>query len=97
MNTKDFTAVIDGKYETELECDTDEKPEKSASLIAEAQAEYTKLCGLQTQFIERYDFYDGGIEVASYSDGTRIVGNFSDSEVVFKGASVPPYDYIILK
>lgn len=69
----------------------------AASQIADAAREYETLRDLQLVYMRNYEVLDGGIEVATYCNGTRIVGNFSDSEVSFAGQTIAPFGCVILK
>ncbi len=81
--------------ETDLTCDGEEDLKKSVSHIKSSLDEYESLRRLQLEYIERYDVSDDGIEKVEYSDGTRIVGNFNNFEVVFNGKTIKPFNYLI--
>ena len=69
----------------------------AAKVIAESCREYEALRDLQLVYMKEYDVLDGGIQVATYCDGTRMVGNFSDVALSFEGHTVEPFDYLLLK
>lgn len=69
----------------------------AAELIAKESKRYEELCDLQLVYMKNYEYLDNGIEVASYCNGTKIVGNFTDKECKFEGEVIPAYDYRIVK
>lgn len=82
--------------DTDLVCDTDDALKQSVSAIKRAAEEYAAHADRQLVYMERYDIQDNGLEIASYADGSRVVGNFSDSRLTFEGHTVEPMDYIVL-
>ena len=83
--------------ENDLCCATEEELVWSASKIREAAEEQAALADLQLVYMARYEIREDGIEIATYENGTRIVGNFSDSERVFEGLSIAPFDYAVIR
>ena len=47
-------------------------------------------------FMDRYDILGNGIEIATYSDGSRIVGNFADEAMTFENISIPAKGYVVM-
>lgn len=87
---------------TDLICDTDESLRESVKYIKEGCDEYRTLADKQLLHIISYEFAeedgkDSGIEVAHYSDGSRIVGNFSDEEKTYEGIALAPYSWCEIK
>ena len=82
--------------ENDLTCATDEALRWSVAHIKEACDEQLSLCDKQLLFMDRYDILEGGIEVATYSDGSRIVGNFADEAQDFEGTCVPAKGYVVI-
>jgi len=80
--------------ENDLTCASNEALCWSVSKIKEALNEYAPLADKQLLYIARYDVLGDGIEVCTYEDGSRIVGNFSNKHVVFEGKEIAPYGYI---
>ena len=70
---------------------------ESVSLVKMALDDYKPLRHLQLEFIDRYDILGHGLEMATYSDGTRLVGNFSDTAKKYENKEIEPYGYIMLK
>jgi hypothetical protein len=83
--------------ETDFTCDNDEDMKESVSLVKMALDDYKPLRHLQLEFIDRYDILGHGLEMATYSDGTRLVGNFSDTAKKYENKEIEPYGYIMLK
>ena len=48
-------------------------------------------------FMERYDFLGNGLQKATYSDGSAIVGNFSDAPVTYEGKEIPAWGYVVIE
>lgn len=66
----------------------------AASLIAADLKEYEALQDLQLVYMRDYQVLESGIQVATYCDGTRMIGNFSDSEGHFEGYTLAPWGYV---
>lgn len=82
--------------ENDLTCSSDEALSYSVSKIREAEKEYAPLADKQFLYIARYDVLDGGIEVCTYEDGSKIVGNFSDKTAIYDNKEIAPYGYIVI-
>ena len=82
--------------DVDLTCDTDEELERSCRVIADTLRDYAPLADRQFLFMTDYEFLPGGIQVATYSDGKRIVGNFSDTAADFEGHALAPYAYALI-
>lgn len=83
---------------TDLTSTTDEELSSAAERIALACKEYSDLKLDDRQLIHMcdYEVLGNGLEVATYEDGAKMVGNFSDKELYYEGATVPAWDFIIL-
>lgn len=69
----------------------------AVSLIAESAKEYEALRDLQLVYMRDYQVLENGIEVATYCDGTRMIGNFSDQTVTFEGTVISPFGWVAEK
>lgn len=69
----------------------------AAQLIADSVRETEDLRDLQLTYMKDYEVCGNGIEVATYCDGTRIVGNFAEEERVFEGIILAPFGHAVLK
>lgn len=83
--------------ETDLICNTDEELCESVAAIKRAMEEYTPFADKQLCFIDRYDVVGNGIEVMTYEDGTRVVGNFSDSAQEYEGKMIEAEGLLVLE
>lgn len=81
--------------EIDLTCDDDADMQRSVGLVKSALEDYKPLRRLQQVYMDRYDINGDGIEVATYADGTRLVGNFTEQDKVFEGKTVKALDYIV--
>lgn len=82
--------------ETDLTADGEEDLRASVSYIAKAAQEYLPRADRQFIYMRNYEVLDGGIEVATYEDGCRVVGNFSDVDAVYDGHVIPAQDVLYL-
>lgn len=82
--------------EIDLTCDNDDDLKRSVAYIKAALDDYKPLSRLQLVYLDRYDVFENGLEVATYANGERIVGNFSNEVKVFEGREIKPYDYILI-
>jgi hypothetical protein len=69
----------------------------AAGLIAESIRETQDLAELQLVYMKDYELCGNGIEMVTYCNGTRIVGNFSDSAQTYGGTVLPPFGYAVLR
>lgn len=83
--------------EDDLTCDGEEDMKRSVACVKEAYEEYKPLRRLQLVYMDAYDMLDGGIEVATYADGTRVVGNFSEEPKEFEGRTIEPFGYTLIE
>lgn len=82
----------------DLTADTDEALCKSVSHIKQGYDEYQALCHLQTEFIEDYQRLAAGVSETTYSDGTRILVNYSkEAYTDSDGHVVQPKGYLVLQ
>lgn len=83
--------------ETDLVCGNDAEMAQSTELILGGAKEYGAHADRQLVYMKRYDFAENGLQIATYEDGSRMVGNFTEEEKTYEGRTVPPMDYILLK
>ncbi len=62
-----------------------------------AYDEYMQRQYLQYEFMEFHDEIAPNVFVTKYSDGSRIVSNYSDKPFAYKGETVPALDYKLIK
>ena len=61
--------------------------------MKEAEEIYKPFADLQTVMMDRYDYLEDGVERATYENGTRVYGNFSDRTVTCDGITLEPWGY----
>ena len=81
--------------EDDLICDTDEDMRRTVAHIKEGWQEYAPLADKQFVFMDGYDILQDGLERGRYSDGSEMIGNFSDVERVYEGQVIKPYGYVV--
>ncbi len=69
----------------------------AANTIAKGCKEYEPLRDLQLVYMKEYEILGNGVEVATYCNGIRMVGNFSDSQQSFEGNTIAAYDMLVLR
>ena len=74
--------------EVDLTAESDEKLAESVSHIAKSAKEYLAHADRQLVFMKEYETFGNGIEVATYEDGCRVVGNFSETDATYDGYTV---------
>lgn len=82
--------------ETDLTVDTEEQLQKTVASIKAEFERYRPFADRQFLFITNYAFLDGGIEVATYEDGVRIVGNRSNVPASYDGKVLAPWELLVL-
>ncbi|MBQ9098191.1 MAG: hypothetical protein IJY50_02035 [Clostridia bacterium] len=82
--------------ENDLTCADDEALRWSVARIKEACDEQLSLADKQLIYIKGYEICDNGIEICSYEDGSRIVGNFNAHAVVYENTTIAPWSYVVL-
>ena len=82
--------------EIDLTIDSDEDMKKSVQAVAQALQEYAPLADKQFVYMARYDVLENGLEIATYADGSRMIGNFSEKTQTFEDRKIPAYGYIVL-
>ena len=83
--------------ENDLTCANEAELQWSVGRVKEACDEQLRLASKQLLFMDRYDILGNGIEIATYSDGSRIVGNFSEKELSFEDKIISSMDYVIFE
>ena len=80
----------------DLELTTGEKLWQSARWIKEGCDEYNRRSALQFCFMDRHEDLGGGLFRVTYSDGSRLVGNYNDAPRKVDGADVPALGYVVI-
>ena len=80
----------------DLTCKTDAEIKAAAKAIKEGMDFYEPLKSLQKEYMVRYEKLSNGVQIATYENGTRVVGNMSDRAQSFEGKSLPPFGWTVL-
>lgn len=81
--------------ETDLVCGNSAELKSSVAAIKQAESEYKAQADRQLVYMERYDYLDNGLQIASYADGSRMIGNFTDKTIVYNGKAIKAFDFIV--
>jgi len=87
-NGSDWMGMVD------LTSKTDEELTASVAKIKECLEKYKPFADRQLVFMRDY-IVDGDIEVATYEDGVKVIGNFSDTDKEYDGVTVAANSYVI--
>ena len=69
----------------------------AAQAIADSIRENEDLRDLQLVYMQDYQVLENGIEIVTYADGTRMIGNFNRQEQIYEGHCLPPFGYVVLR
>lgn len=78
--------------EIDLVCDTDEQLKENVAKIKQASDEYLLYADLQLSYIKSYEISDN-VEIVTYENGARMVGNYNQFDVEFEGKLIPAMDF----
>lgn len=81
----------------DLQIHDEEKIKKAVAAIKVAHDEYINTSYLQTETVEDYRHLADDVFEVTYSDGSKIIANYSDKEFEKDGNVVPAVDYLVLK
>jgi hypothetical protein len=59
--------------------------------------EFEKLRHLQLEFLDSHDMVAKDVFKSTFSDGTNIITNYSDSDFDWKGNVVKSMSYVVIK
>lgn len=79
--------------EEDLTCEDDRALAASVTKIKQGYDEFNLLAHLQTEFMERHDRIAANVFQTTYSDGSRILVNYGDTEFTRQGQTVGPRQY----
>lgn len=69
----------------------------SVKVIKEGYDEYLPMAYLQYETLDDHREIAPGIKRSLFSDGTRIICNYTDKPYTFEGVEIPGEDYIVMK
>ena len=79
----------------DLKIGSKEEIEETVQVIKKGYDEYKKLSFLQTEFIEDYKTLSPGVFETLYSDGSKIIANYNDTDFLQGDTLVKAKDYIL--
>lgn len=82
--------------DNDLLCDNDEELRESVAAVKKAADEYALHADRQLVYMKRYDILDNGIEIATYEDGSRMIGNFTNEDIKYESYTVTAMDFIVI-
>ena len=83
--------------QVDLRLDTDENFNKTVKAIKDSDDEFALFNDTQMTFMNSYNFLDSGLEEAIYSNGVKIVGNFTDEDKEYNGIVIKALDYKVFR
>ena len=83
--------------QVDLRLDTDENFNKTVKAIKDCDDEFALFNDTQMAFMNSYNFLDSGLEEAIYSNGVKIVGNFTDEDKEYNGIVIKALDYKVFR
>jgi len=81
----------------DLTCATDAELVESVRKVKEGYDEFETLKHLQLEFMESHEALTENVFRTTFSDGTRIVTNYGDTDFAVEGGNVKPLGYRVLK
>jgi len=81
----------------DLGCATADELRASVAKIKKGQDEYAALSSLQFEFMNEHEQLASGVFRTAFADGTEIVTNYGASEYAYKGQTVQPTSYRVIR
>lgn len=81
----------------DLFCETPEQISESVAAIKKGCDFLHEWGYLQYEFLDDHRELASGVFQSRWSDGTRLICNYTDSTFTFEGKTIPPADYMFLK
>jgi len=81
----------------DLTCATDAELVEAVQKIKEGYDEFEAMKRLQLEFMESHEAVGDNVFETMFSDGTRILTNYGDTDFEFDGATVPPLGSLHIK
>ncbi len=82
--------------ENDLTCATDEALQWSVGKVKEGLEDYRPFADRQLIFMHSYEMLENGLHVATYEDGAKVYGNFTDQPLTVDGITLEPWGYKIV-
>jgi len=97
FDSKFVTTQKNWMGDEDINCNTDEALARAVKAIKAGVDDYSPRRYLQTEFMEKHEMLTPGVSRTLYSDGSEIIANAGDAEYSYKGRSIQPMDYIVVK
>jgi hypothetical protein len=81
----------------DLTCNTDEELVQSVAKIKKGFDEFEKFKALQFETMESHDCIAENVFKTTFSDGTNIISNYSNSDFDYNGQTVKPMGYAVIR
>ena len=81
----------------DLEATTDEKMRQSVAWMKQGCDEYNRRSGLQFHFMQKHEALAPGLVRVTYSNGAKMLVNYTDVAAAIDGQAVPPMDYVVVR
>ena len=81
----------------DLTCEDDKALSASVAKVKEGYDEFNKLAYLQPEFMEKHEAVAPEVFRTAYSDGSEIISNYRAEAFDYKGKTVKPHAYILVK
>ncbi len=79
--------------ENDLTCATDEALQWSVGKVKEGLEAYEPFADRQLVFMYSYEIKENGLHIATYEDGAKLYGNFTDQPLTADGITLEPWGY----
>ena len=83
--------------DVDLRCQTKEEFDNSAEALKRAWDEFSELKHLQLEFMDSHEEIAKDVFVTRWANGDEIVSNYTDKDFQYKGKTVKPMKYLLLK
>ncbi len=81
----------------DLGCATDEELRSSVAKLKQGQDEFAGLTQLQLEFMEQHEQLAPQVFRTAFSDGSEIITNYGETEHLYKGQSIQPKGYRLIR
>lgn len=81
----------------DLTCEDDKALSASVAKVKEGYDEFNKLAYLQPEFMEKHEAVAPEVFRTAFSDGSEIISNYRAEAFDYKGKTVKPHAYILVK
>lgn len=83
--------------DADIGCATDEELRESVAAIKRGYDEFESMKDLQYETLDEHAEIAPDVFCSTFSNGTRIVCNYSDADFTFEGQTVKPLGYVVIR